>query len=72
MHDALFQNQKALGPEQLPNLRGNLGSTERSSAMPRHGKFAADIKQDIAAGESVGISGTPRFLVGIVQPAMDA
>jgi protein-disulfide isomerase len=46
----------------------------REEAIARHGadgsgRFDADIKKDIADAGSAGISGTPTFLVGIVQPA---
>ena len=32
------------------------------------GEFAAGIKKDIADAGTVGISGTPTFLIGVVQP----
>ena len=32
------------------------------------GKFEADIKKDVADAGAVGISGTPTFLIGVVQP----
>ena len=32
------------------------------------GKYAADIRKDIADGQSVGVTGTPTFLVGLTQP----
>ena len=69
MHDLLFRNQTALGPEQLPGYARTLGLSESdfASCLDRGG-FAADIKRDIADAGTVGISGTPTFLIGIVQP----
>jgi protein-disulfide isomerase len=69
MHDLLFQNQTALGPEQLPAHAKSLGldGTKFQQCLDS-GKFEAGIKKDIADAGTVGISGTPTFLIGVVQP----
>jgi protein-disulfide isomerase len=70
MHGVLFQNQAALAPEQLGTYAKNLGLREAAfQQCLDSGKFAAEIKDDISEAGKVGISGTPTFLVGIVQPA---
>jgi protein-disulfide isomerase len=69
MHGVLFQNQAALAPEQLPGYAKGLGLREAAfQQCLDSGKFAAAIKDDISEAGKVGISGTPTFLVGIVQP----
>ena len=69
MHDALFQNQSALAPEQLAAHGRTLGLEESAfQECLTSGRFAADVNKDIADAGAVGITGTPAFLVGIVQP----
>ena len=69
MHALLFQNQAALGPEQLPAHAKTLGLGEaKFQECLASGRFAADIRKDMADAGAVGISGTPSFLVGVVQP----
>jgi protein-disulfide isomerase len=69
MHDVLFQNQSALAPEQLAAHAKGLGLTEAAfQQCLDSGKFAADIKQDIAVAGTSGITGTPTFFIGLVQP----
>ena len=69
MHDTMFQNQAALAPEQLTTHAKTLGLNETNfQQCLDSGKFAADINKDIADAGSVGITGTPAFLVGVIQP----
>jgi protein-disulfide isomerase len=69
MHDVLFQNQSALGPEQLAAHARTVGLEEPLFRQCLDsGRFASDIKKDIADAGTVGISGTPSFLIGVVQP----
>jgi protein-disulfide isomerase len=69
MHDLLFQNQSALGPEQLSTYAKRIGLSETTfQQCLDSGRFGADIKKDIAEAGSAGIGGTPTFLIGIVQP----
>jgi protein-disulfide isomerase len=69
MHDALFQNQSALAPEQLAAHAKTVGvDDEKFQQCLDSGKFAADINKDIADAGAAGITGTPSFLVGVIQP----
>src|SRR5207247_10400930 len=62
MHGLLFQNQAALAPEQLPAHAKGLGLNESAfSQCLESGKFAAQIRQDIAQAGTAGITGTPTF-----------
>jgi protein-disulfide isomerase len=69
MHDRLFGNQTNLAAEDLPKhaaalqLNGSLFQQCLDS-----GRYATDIKNDIAVAGNVGITGTPSFLIGVVQP----
>ncbi len=69
MHDALFQNQSALAPEQLATHAKTVGVNDvQFQQCLDSGKFAADINKDIADAGAAGITGTPSFLVGVIQP----
>lgn len=69
MHDTLFQNQTALAPEQLAGHAKALGLNEGAfQQCLDSGKFAADVNKDIADAGAAGITGTPAFLVGVIQP----
>jgi len=69
MHDALFQNQSALAPEQLAAHAKTVGVDDAQfQQCLDSGKFAADINKDIADAGAAGITGTPSFLVGVIQP----
>ena len=69
MHDALFENQSALAPEQLAAHAKTVGvADEKFQQCLDSGKFAADINKDIADAGAAGITGTPSFLVGVIQP----
>jgi predicted DsbA family dithiol-disulfide isomerase len=68
MHDMLFENQKALNPEDLVKYAESLGLD-----MPKFkecldgGKHAEEINKDMAEGQKAGVSGTPSSLIGWVQ-----
>jgi predicted DsbA family dithiol-disulfide isomerase len=69
MHDALFANQSALAPEQLATHAKTVGVDDAQfQQCLDSGKFAADINKDVADAGAAGITGTPAFLVGVVQP----
>jgi protein-disulfide isomerase len=69
MHDTLFENQSALAPEQLATLAKTVGVDDAQfQQCLDSGKFAADINKDIADAGAAGITGTPTFLVGVIQP----
>jgi len=64
----LFENQKALNPEDLVKYAEGLGLD-----MPKFkecldgGKHAEEINKDMAEGQKAGVSGTPSSLIGWVQ-----
>jgi len=69
MHDRLFANQRALGPDDLVKHAATIGL----QMMPFRTCFdsrrlSTQIRQDIAAGRSLGVNGTPMFFFGMTQP----
>ena len=69
MHDRLFANQEAIAATDLPKHAEAL-QLNRSSFVEclESGRYTADIKRSIADANGSGISGTPSFLIGVVQP----
>ena len=69
MHDKLFENSKNLAPEELPKFAQ---AVQIDSALFQQcldsGRYSSDIKKDITDANGVGITGTPSFLIGVVQP----
>jgi len=69
MHDRLFANQQNITAADLPKHAEALGlSTTVFQQCLDSGRYVTDIKKDIADAGTVGISGTPSFLIGVVQP----
>lgn len=69
MHDKLFANQKALGKGDLPKYAEALGlDMTKFKECLDGGKHAEEIKKRMAEGQKTGITGTPAFLLGFVQP----
>ena len=74
-HDKLFQNNKALGKEDLLRYATDAGlDATRFQACFDEGRFKDKVEADLQAARAVGISGTPAFVVnGILlsgaQPA---
>jgi protein-disulfide isomerase len=69
MHDTLFANQAALAPEQLMTHAKTVGIDDTAFAQClESGRFAADINKDIGDANAAGVTGTPSFLVGVIQP----
>ena len=69
MHDRLFENPKNIAPVDLPKHAEALQLN--SSAFQRcldSGRFAGDIKKDMVVATTAGVTGTPTFLIGTVQP----
>ena len=68
MHGMIFENQKAISPEDLVKYAETLGLD-----MPKfkdcfdNGKTADEIKKDMEEGRKAGVSGTPSSLLGWVQ-----
>lgn len=69
MHDRLFGNQQALGPDDLQKHAGALGlDIVKFKSCLDSGKHADEIKAATNEGQKAGISGTPAFLIGFMQP----
>jgi protein-disulfide isomerase len=69
MHDTLFQNQSALAAEQLPTHARAVGVDDaRFQQCLESGQYASEINKDVADAGAAGITGTPTFLVGVIQP----
>jgi len=68
MHDMIFENQKAINPEDLVKYAETLGlDMPKFKECLDSGKHADEIKKDIAEGQKAGVSGTPSSLIGWVQ-----
>jgi protein-disulfide isomerase len=69
MHDRLFENQKSLEPAMLTAHAQAVGvDTKKFQVCLDSGKFAADIRNDIAEANKYGITGTPTSVIGLTQP----
>ncbi len=68
MHDKLFANQQALGPDGLLKNAEALGlDMTKFKECLNGGKHAEEIKKRMAEGQKAGVSGTPAFLLGFVE-----
>ena len=66
MHDALFQNQRALGEPQLKHYAKGLGLDMAAfAACLDDGRHGDAVRADIAEAQSAGISGTPTFFLAV-------
>jgi len=69
MHDRFFANQQNIAATDLPKHAEALGlNVSLFQQCLDSGRYAAEIKKDIADAGGAGISGTPSFLIGVVQP----
>jgi protein-disulfide isomerase len=69
MHDRLFENQKSLEPAMLTEHAQAIGvDTKKFQACLDSGKYAAEIRKDIAEANKLGITGTPTTVIGMTQP----
>ncbi|MCZ6508553.1 MAG: thioredoxin domain-containing protein [Acidobacteria bacterium] len=73
MHDAMFDEQKSLGVDQLKEKAARLGlDTEQFNSCLDGDDFAPEVAADVAAGAAAGVTGTPamflngRFVNGAV------
>jgi protein-disulfide isomerase len=66
MHDLLFNNQQALGLQQLTAYANSLTLNMKAfDNCMSTGTFKDKIARDIAEGQRIGVSGTPSFILGI-------
>ena len=64
-HDALFANQGKLAPADLKSAAKTLGLNTKDfdACFDDKAKYDAEIKKDVAAGEKLGVDGTPAFFI---------
>ncbi len=68
MHDVLFQNQRALSPEQVSGHARELGlNTAMFDACLDAGKYTALVSKGRTAGIEAGVQGTPGFVLAKTQ-----
>lgn len=68
MHHRLYANQNALDVGSMPAHAQALGlNLPGFTACLNSGKYATAIRQDMAEAASAGISGTPNFVIGLVN-----
>ena len=66
MHDLLFKNRAALGPEDLKSYASSLDlDLERFDACFADKKTAAKIRGDLSTADLIGAQGTPNFWFGL-------
>jgi len=69
MHDRLFENQKALEPAMLSAHAQAIGvDAKKFQACLDGGKYAAEVRKDVAEANKYGITGTPTSVIGLTQP----
>ena len=65
MHDKLFDNQKALGVNNLKKYAKELHlSADGFDDCLNSGKYVQEIQKDLADGQEAGVEGTPTFFLG--------
>jgi len=68
-HDRFFANQNNLNPNDwLPHARALGMDAVKFDECLKSGKFDEAIKKDVEEAQSLGIEGTPAFLVGLLSP----
>lgn len=68
MRDSLFKNMKQLDDELYQQTASNLSlDMTKFDACLSDEKVANKIQQDVAYGSSLGIRGTPSFVIGLVE-----
>jgi protein-disulfide isomerase len=66
IHDRLFANQQALKPKQLIRYARAAGlQTGPFKKCLDSGKYAGQVRKDIAEGQKLGINGTPTLMLGV-------
>lgn len=69
MHNKLFENQKALNPEDLLKHAEAIGlDMSKFKKCLDSGKYEDEIKKDIAEGQKASVTGTPSSLLGWIEP----
>jgi protein-disulfide isomerase len=69
MHDRLFENQQALEASKLAEHATAIGvDAKKFQACLDGGKYAAEIRKDMAEADRLGVSATPTTLIAISEP----
>jgi protein-disulfide isomerase len=68
MHDRLFANQGALAPANLTQYAQAIGLDGGKFQSCLDGRSAAHVRDDAAEAARLGVSSTPTFFVGQLQP----
>ncbi len=64
MHDKLFENSQDLSIENYKNWARTIGvNTEKFDKCLDEGKYGDAVEEELAYGESLGVTGTPAFFV---------
>jgi len=65
MHHLLFANQRDLGADRLPAYAAELGlDVDAFNKCLASGRHDGEIREDIRLAQSLGITGTPAYLLG--------
>jgi protein-disulfide isomerase len=69
MHDRLFGNQSLLAPAELTKHAAAIG-LDMAKFQPclDSGRTADLIRKDLARSQKIGVTGTPAFLIGTIEP----
>lgn len=68
MREVLFDSQSALRPETYIKLAAELGlNSDQFSACLQDPRVAARVRDEVKLGESLGVQGTPAFVIGRVR-----
>ncbi len=72
MYHLLFANQRALAPERLAGYAGELGlDIAAFQKCLSSGRQAAGIREDVRTAQTLGLTGTPAYLLGRRLPGGD-
>ncbi len=68
MHDQLFSHPSSLDVADLVHQATALNlDTAKFQECLNSGKYAVEIRKDMAEGQRIGVRGTPTFLVGVSE-----
>src|SRR5436305_12238633 len=68
MHERLFANQNALGPDALKQHAAAVGlDAARFNDCLASGKYRNAVARSMASAERLRIDGTPAFLIGVLD-----
>jgi protein-disulfide isomerase len=68
MHDQLFTNQKALNSKDISKYAKKIElDLPKFKECLDSGKYAEEIKKDVAEGQKAGVTGAPTFFLGYTE-----